>query len=125
MSSTTSTVIEPQGGGAIVGSHPSAWAILVLSDLSKLFEPSSPHKEGAANQRQNHITLKISFYAAQIISTPPVILSGLSEELRSRSKAVERDVVPSMAIVREAGPAASSRTDGTKQPRTPKIEELS
>jgi len=65
----------------------------MLSDLCKLFEPVGLPKQGSdvVVPRQNHVTLKISFYAAHILSTPTTILSGLSDEIVERSNVVEQE----------------------------------
>ncbi|KZP30636.1 hypothetical protein FIBSPDRAFT_814946 [Athelia psychrophila] len=117
--STTSPVVEI--GGAIAESHPCVSAILVLSDLAKLFERPSKGKGDAAGQRPNHVTLKLSFYSAQIISTPTVILMGLSEEVSLRSKAIEREALLS---VQGARAEHRAETKPAEQNTRPKIEEL-
>jgi hypothetical protein len=73
-----------------VDSHPSLFAILMLSDLCKLFEPVQPKQTEVIVGRQNPVTLKISFYAAHILSAPSAILSGVSDEIGARSNLVEQ-----------------------------------
>ena len=117
--STTSPVTE--NSGAISNRHPCVSAILALSDLSKLFERTKTQKGDSDSQSSNHVTLKLSFYAVQIISTPTVILMGLAEEAALRSKVIEREAVFSVH-----GARAERRTElgpGT-QTKRPKIEEL-
>ncbi|KAF7969456.1 hypothetical protein HWV62_27299 [Athelia sp. TMB] len=116
-SSTTSPVIE--NSGAVSGRHPCVSAILVLSDLSKLFGRTKTQKGDAGSQGSNHVTLKLLFYAVQIISTPTVILTGLAEEAALRSKVIERE-----AVLPVHGAWAGRRTEPAKQNKGPKIEEM-
>jgi hypothetical protein len=73
----------------------------MLSDLCKLFEPVGLPKQGSdvVVPRQNHVTLKITFYAAYILSTPTTILSGLSDEIVERSNVVEQEAILSPSNV--------------------------
>jgi hypothetical protein len=70
-----------------LASHPT---FLMLSDLSKLFRPVDQPSDAVA-PRQNHITMKISFYIAHIVSIPSVILSDLSGEVLARSRVVDQE----------------------------------
>ena len=82
---------------SFLGAHPSSTAILALSDLSKLFEtvrPSQLQTDNSTNATvPNHITLKLTFYAAHILSTPIAILTTLADELMARSRKVETEAV--------------------------------
>lgn len=57
-------------------SHPHLNAILVLSDLRKLFEASA---------RPHAVAHKLQFYAAHIVSIPSQILRSLAEEILARA----------------------------------------
>ncbi|KAG5636783.1 hypothetical protein H0H81_006897 [Sphagnurus paluster] len=57
-------------------SHPHFNLILVLSDLTKLFETSSSRKNDV-----NPVTHKLLFYAAHMLSTPSPLFRALSQEL--------------------------------------------
>ena len=75
-------------------SHASLSAILMLSDMFKLFE-SHGMRGGRSAERHNHVTMKISFYAAHIMSTPSSILSSVSDEIITRSKISEGEAFSS------------------------------
>ena len=64
-------------------SHPNITSIRVLSDMSRLF--SSP----PLSQSQNHKTLKITFYATHVLSTPPPTLMTISNELVVRANGMK------------------------------------
>jgi hypothetical protein len=74
-------------------------AILVLSDLSKVFELAGPRKtaSGKTELRLKHVTLKLSFYAAQVLSTPSRNLRRVADEVMARSKIMEGEAVPSQS----------------------------
>jgi hypothetical protein len=76
-------------------SHPNILAILALSDLLKVFGLVGPRKTASdkTESRQNHVTLKLSFYVAQILSTPPAILGRIADEILARSQLIEQEAV--------------------------------
>lgn len=81
------TVVSPSTGA--LESHPKASSILVLSDLLKIFQPVGRSKQGSNSvTRQNHVTMKLSFYIAHILSTPSAILSSLCDEIVAQSNTV-------------------------------------
>ena len=80
------TVVSPSTGA--LESHPKASSILMLSDLLKLFQPVGRPKQGSNSVRQNHVTMKLSFYVAHILSTPSAILSSLCDEIVAQSNTV-------------------------------------
>ncbi|KAG6813874.1 hypothetical protein H0H92_006281 [Tricholoma furcatifolium] len=63
--------------------HPHSNAVLALSDLTKLFEGTSK------GVKKSHVTQKLLFYAAHILSTPSEILGVITEELVDRSMAYQ------------------------------------
>jgi hypothetical protein len=67
--------------------HPHRTSILVLSDLSKLFG-TKPHP---SKTKPNHITHKLLFYIAHILSTQSILLRAVSEEVMAKSLAMEKD----------------------------------
>lgn len=92
------TAISPtanaqDAGFSIDSSHPSIFTILALSDLSKVLELADPPKTAPdkPESHQNHITFKLSFYVAQILSTPPAILGRVTDEILARSRVIERE----------------------------------
>ncbi|KAJ3482588.1 hypothetical protein NLI96_g6878 [Meripilus lineatus] len=64
-------------------SHPNYTALLALSDIASIFQPSNP--------KGNHITHKLKFYAAKILATPTVVVAMLSEEVMTRAKRAEKE----------------------------------
>ncbi|KDQ51026.1 hypothetical protein JAAARDRAFT_199417 [Jaapia argillacea MUCL 33604] len=75
-------------------SHPSRKILLVLSDLYSLFSPSLPSDPPIPKSPQisrthtpkTHIAHKLTFYASQILSTPPFILDALANECEVRAE---------------------------------------
>ncbi|KAH9840290.1 uncharacterized protein C8Q71DRAFT_805910 [Rhodofomes roseus] len=98
-------------------SHPSARALLALSDLSALF---------TADKKQNHVTHKLTFYAAYMMGVPPVLLRTLAGEVAERAEGIAREGIdlggigPVPAVGRDGGPDSRSRDK-----QTTKIVELS
>lgn len=77
-----------------LSSHPSALALLVLSDLSALFSADlrSASPLGIdAKTKPNHVTHKLAFYAAYILGVPPVLLRALTVEISERSESIARE----------------------------------
>lgn len=127
--STTSPVQESQN--TPLDSHPGALAVMFLSDLAKLFEPPvNLQSEGldARTSRQNHKTLKLSFYAGQLLATPSFILGRLSDEIMTRSKAIEREALIPPAIPTSRRALQDSDSSATLRSQsaviTPRIVEL-
>jgi hypothetical protein len=92
--------------------HPSLWSLLVLSDLFKLFES----RQRRSAEGQNHVTMKISFYAAHIMSTPSSILGSVSDEIVAHSKILEGRALPtpSDTTTDRRPPAGSFSGDWTR-----------
>jgi hypothetical protein len=61
--------------------HPSSSILLVLSDLRQIFSSG----DGKVN-KETPAGLKLTFYAAQVIRTPPAILDFVSRQLESRAQ---------------------------------------
>ncbi|KAF8889331.1 hypothetical protein BD779DRAFT_340036 [Infundibulicybe gibba] len=69
----------PPGGPEVdIHSHPFATCVLVLSDLWQLYRARGP----------KHVTHKLTFYAAHLLSLPPEVVRAVSDELSERSQAV-------------------------------------
>lgn len=77
-------------------SHPHVNLILVFSDLTALFEASAPKGRAV----QNHVALKLLFYAAQTLSTPSPVFRALAQEALERSAGYQKAVAETAA---EAG----------------------
>jgi hypothetical protein len=71
----------------MVRSHPHSKSILALSDLYDMFLI-----EHGDNRRGNHITHKLLFYAAHILSTPSVVLRTLVQEMVDKAEMIEKEV---------------------------------
>ncbi|KIM90558.1 hypothetical protein PILCRDRAFT_812311 [Piloderma croceum F 1598] len=94
-------------------SHPSLSSLLVLSDLFKLFES----RQRRSAERQNHVTMKISFYAAHIMSTPSSILGHVSEKIVARSKILEGRALSTLSnTATDHRPPARSFSGGWMRP---------
>ncbi|KDR80603.1 hypothetical protein GALMADRAFT_222197 [Galerina marginata CBS 339.88] len=81
--------------GMLSSSHPHSMPVLVLSDIDKLLMDKFHIKDGQesqTNSKPNHITHKLRFYAAHILSTPSSILGSLSDEMMARAKGYEGEV---------------------------------
>lgn len=95
-------------------SHPHLNTVLALSDLAKLFErPMNGNKN-------SHVTHKLLFYVAHIISTPSWNLRVLAEELAKRSAAYQSAEKLEMKME----PEYSSRTLDKQKGQVPVIEEI-
>lgn len=83
--------------------HPSANTLRVLSDLSKFFSDASrsrgppppsdfsgpvPTSNASSTLKTNHITHKLMFYAAHVLSVPAILLRALCDELDSRAQTI-------------------------------------
>lgn len=94
--------------------HPSASALLALSDVSGLFErletSSTPHP----------VSAKLAFYAARVVSTPTYILAALADEAMARAGLVEQEQELDKAPASETAMAEASQMGARK----PQIEEL-
>ncbi|KAJ3482592.1 hypothetical protein NLI96_g6876 [Meripilus lineatus] len=91
-------------------SHPHYMALLALSDIASIFQPPNP--------KGNHITHKLKFYAAKILTTPTVVLAILSEEVMTRAKRAEKEGLKVEPSEREHTTARRFPSDG------PLVEEI-
>lgn len=66
-------------------SHPHSTPLLVLSDLSRLFSSPLRKAESSSTAGSNHVTRKILFYLAYILSTPTTVLQHISRESAERA----------------------------------------
>lgn len=65
-----------------LSNHRSVTLLAALSDLSGLF---APHSIGVPS----HIQMKLKFYAAQVLSTPQLVLRALANELEDYARALK------------------------------------
>ncbi|TFK39930.1 hypothetical protein BDQ12DRAFT_590462, partial [Crucibulum laeve] len=72
-------------------SHPHNMLLFVFSDLSRLFETLPSNSSANEKLKPNHVTYKLLFYAAHILSTPTPILQMLDEELSARARGFEQE----------------------------------
>jgi hypothetical protein len=62
--------------------HPHITAILVLSDISKLFENAGSDRSTAAKRLcESHVKMKLLFYCAHMLSTRSSILNAIADEV--------------------------------------------
>ena len=91
------TNLTPTSPSSPYQSHPNSQTLLALSDLSSLFSTalSIPNDSSNASlklrQPNTHITHKLIFYAARIISTPTDVLRMLADELMLRAELARRE----------------------------------
>ncbi|KAF9480531.1 hypothetical protein BDN70DRAFT_905729 [Pholiota conissans] len=74
---------------AVHSAHPHTMPVLVLSDLNGVFSATleqSASQGSSERQKGNHITHKLLFYAAHILSTPTGILDAVANEMRARAQ---------------------------------------
>lgn len=70
--------------GSPLASHPSAHALLALSDVAALFQRAAP----------SPVAAKLAFYAARVLATPAYVLAALADEAVARARLVEREGEP-------------------------------
>ena len=78
----------------MVRSHPHSISIRALSDLYDMFSVECGQdndKKRIGNHRGNHITHKLIFYAAHILSTPSDVLRTLVQEMIDKAKMMEKE----------------------------------
>ncbi|EGN96716.1 hypothetical protein SERLA73DRAFT_184848, partial [Serpula lacrymans var. lacrymans S7.3] len=82
-----------------IDGHPNLTSVLALSDIAGLFQDSDKSKPaaeavfGALAPRQNHITLKLTYYAARQLATAPAVLQELADEIIARSKVIDDEYI--------------------------------
>lgn len=74
---------EKEKPGTFGADHPFSTTIMVLSDMSSLFSDSS-----IVACRRSPIVMKLTFYAAHILSTPSSHLHALADEIHVFSKSM-------------------------------------
>lgn len=77
------------GSKTMVRSHPHSVSILALSDLYDMFSSQDDDKMGTGHRKGNHITHKLIFYAAHILSTPSAVLRTLVQEMIERAETIK------------------------------------
>lgn len=82
------------GSDTMVRSHSHSISILALSDLYDMFSiecEQGDDKKRTAHRRGNHITHKLIFYAAHILSTPSGVLRTLVQEMIEKAEMIEQE----------------------------------
>ncbi|KAG9312819.1 hypothetical protein JVU11DRAFT_6236 [Chiua virens] len=75
---------------AVTADHPSSTTVLVISDMSSLFSISIDSL--AVGVRRNDVVMKLTFYAAHILSTPSSHLHALADEIHKLSMTLGKEV---------------------------------
>jgi hypothetical protein len=70
-------------------SYPQRLTLLALSDLTRLFESYRTGSNVETRPSSNHVTHKLTFYAAHLLSGPHHRLVALAEECLSFSRHLE------------------------------------
>jgi hypothetical protein len=80
----------------LLDTHPSSTALLGLSDLWTLFRTGHNRRGSGSSAAQNHINLKLIFYAACLLSMPSPVLRTISDEflLRAKMEDESQELVP-------------------------------
>ncbi|KAG1728095.1 hypothetical protein EDB19DRAFT_169255 [Suillus lakei] len=84
-------VVAASSDNSSLNNHPSVTLLAALSDLSSLFAPRSIGVP-------SHIQMKLRFYAAQVLSTPQLVLRALANELEDYARALKAEAGPGMSI---------------------------
>lgn len=74
---------EPDQSISLGENHPSATAIRVMSDMSALFNTTAG--------RRSRIVMKLTFYAAHILSTPLSHLHAVADQVNLLSKRIGKE----------------------------------
>lgn len=77
-------VVTASSDNSSLSDHPSVTLLAALSDLSCLFAPRSIGVP-------SHIQMKLGFYAAQVLSTPQLVLRALANELQDYARALKAE----------------------------------
>lgn len=77
-------VVAASSDNSTLSDHRSVTLLAALSDLSRLFAPQSIGVP-------SHIQMKLRFYAAQVLSTPQLVLRALANELEDYSRALKAE----------------------------------
>lgn len=92
---TTILPHDTQSTGLDTASHPHLNLILVLSDLSRVFDSVSCKSSHTVS---NHIIHKLMFYVAHVLSTPSLIFCALVEEILQKNLQCE-EVLDHISII--------------------------
>ncbi|EIN09663.1 hypothetical protein PUNSTDRAFT_143152 [Punctularia strigosozonata HHB-11173 SS5] len=108
-------------GPLIPVDHPTATTLLVISDLHRLF---LDHSGNDGRQRQSHVTNKLVFYGAHVLTSPPALLRSIADEAMARSLSLAAESVASTgAPATEARRLSGHRRTGHDSD-APRIEEV-
>ncbi|CAL1715449.1 unnamed protein product [Somion occarium] len=103
-------------------SHTNANALRALSDLSSFFSSTKGDKPRPANV---HITHKLTFYAARIISTPTNVLGMLADEVMLKAEAVKREGAQAETEKKPTRPIELTEAEKSQASGREKVEALS
>ncbi|KAF9218628.1 hypothetical protein BS17DRAFT_741906 [Gyrodon lividus] len=74
---------------ALTENHPSATTIMAISDMASLFHLAM--ESSTISSQHSYVVMKLTFYAAHLLSTPSSILHDLTEEAYLHLKSVEKE----------------------------------
>ncbi|KAJ4500171.1 hypothetical protein C8R41DRAFT_914665 [Lentinula lateritia] len=96
-----------------ITSHPNRPLVYVLSDLHRLFANQNPNQ----NSNFTHVAHKLLFYAAHVLSTPPLVLRSLADDLAFRAKKEQKapEIIPGQV---NAGSSHANSMIPTSQTKT-------
>ncbi|KIJ20693.1 hypothetical protein PAXINDRAFT_178385 [Paxillus involutus ATCC 200175] len=108
-----------EGMSALKADHPSSTTILAVSDIVSLFNLTM--ESSAVSPQHSHVAMKLTFYAAHLLSTPSFLLHALADEVYLHAKLVEKEVE------RIERPVAIARPRGRSDAETKRkvIQEMS
>ncbi|KAF9246575.1 hypothetical protein BU15DRAFT_85322 [Melanogaster broomeanus] len=100
----------------LTADHPTATTIMAVSDVASLFK--LPTESSTVSQR-SHVVMKLTFYAAHLLSTPSFVLHALADEVYLLSESMESEVEkinrrPAEAIARPGGGSSPDQKTSRK-----------
>ena len=75
----------------MVRSHPHSMSILALSDLYDMFSNDEDEKR-TGHRKGNHVTHKLTFYAAHVLSTSSDVLRTLVQEMIDKAEMIDKEL---------------------------------
>jgi len=99
------TEMTIESADIVSSSHAHCMPVFVLSDVAELFsdvaETEVSHESRAARRKANHVTHKLRYYAAHILSTPSTILCAICDEMVARAESYVAETGSTKKLVEE------------------------